>query len=462
VGAAAEKSGIPAISIVAPQFISLCKIAVQGEGVPSLAMATIPQEVMSGASSHIQASCEATIDDIVNGLTKWAPEKEVEEREKWLEFDGTDYQDAADRMNSVFLRKRWGDGLPLIPATEERVDWILSGTDLAREKILIRKLFPRRASITVENIAVHLAMSGGRPEYLPVILAAVSMLDTDTQAGQMAVHFIQESIGIFAPVMFINGPVAGELNINASYGVMGPGWQANATIGRALSLLLETAGAYSGMPAGTPRAHSLPGRYTWCIAENESENPWQPFHVEIGRNPDESMVTLLAGRGTQTIMVYPPAEQIIGSISWAVKGITCKSYAYPFDQLLILGPAHAHVLAEAGWSKQAIRDFVYENARISVAQADAIGMTVEGRIWRKNLGADEYAMFPKTTIGDRSLMAPMIDTPDNLMIIVAGGPGSDNSTLIPCMARRLVGEIDQYKPAKWQELIKKARKELSY
>jgi hypothetical protein len=462
VGAAAEKAGIPAVSIVAPQFAGLCKIAVKGEGIPSLAMAFIPQQVMSGASKDAQTSCEAAIEDIINGLTTWVPEKEVEQVEKWLAFEGTDYQDAADTMNSVFLTNRWGDGLPLIPATEERVDWILTGTDLPREKVLIRKLFPRRAPITVENVAIHAAMAGARPEYLPVILAALSLLDTDTENGYRAVHFLQESIGIFAPALVINGPIAEELNINSSYGVMGPGWQANATIGRAVNLLLETAGAYSGLPAGTPRAHSRPGRYTWCLAENEAENPWQPLHIELGKEPGASTVTLLAGRGTQTIMVYPPAEQIVGLIAWAVKGITSKTYASPFAQLLILCPAHAHVIADAGWSKEDIRNYVYENARISVAQADAIGLTVEGKVWRKKLGADEYAMFPQATISDRSIMAPMTDSPDDLMIVVAGGPGSDNSTLIPSATKKLIGDIDKYKPAHWQELVKKAKKELQY
>jgi len=462
VGASAEKAGIPAVSIVAPQFAGLCKIAVQGEGLPSLAMAFIPQPVMSGASKDAQASCEAAIEDIIHGLTDWTPAKEVEPAEKWLEFEGVDYQDAADRMNRVFLSNKWSDGLPLIPPTEGRVDWILTGTDLPRPKIINKKLFPRRAPITVENVAVHAAMAGARPEYLPVLLAAVNLLDTDTEVGLKAVHFLQESVGMFAPVLIINGPIAKDLNINSSYGVMGPGWTANATIGRAFNLLLTTVGGYSGPPEGTPRGQSLPGRFTWCFAENEAENPWHPLHVELGYPRDVSTVTLLVARGTQTIMVYPPAEQILGSIGWAVKGMTGKSYAIPFEQLLILGPAHAHVLAHAGWSKEAIRDFVYEKARLSVAEADAIGICVEGIEWREHLGADSYAMFPKATIRDRSILAPMINSPDKLVIVVAGGPGSDNSTFAPCMAGKLSGEIDKYKPANWQELVKKARGELPY
>jgi hypothetical protein len=450
------------VSIIAPQFAGLSKIAIQGEDLPSLPMAFIPQEVMSGASDEIQSSCEAAIDDIVNGLTKWKPDKGTEPAGKWLEFEGDDFQDATDKMNAVFLTNRWGDGFPLIPPTEERVEWILTGTDLPRDKVINKKFFPCRDPITVERIATHAAMAGARPEYLPVILTAVSLLDTDTEDGKRVVHFLQESIGIFAPVMIVNGPIARELNINASYGIMGPGWQADAAIGRTLNLLLATAGSYSGMPAGAPRAHSLPGRFTWCFAENEAENPWQPLHVELGKDPETSTLTLLPGRGTQTIMVYPPAEKIMGSIAWAVKGVTGAMYAYPYDQLLVLCPAHAHVLAKAGWSKVDIRNYVYENARISVAQADVIGIHVEGKIWRKKLGADPHEMYTKATIIDRNTMVPMTDSPEYLTIVVAGGPGSDNSTFIPCLSKKLTGEIDEYKPVNWPSLIKKAKRELNY
>jgi len=401
-------------------------------------------------------------EDIVNALTAWKPEETGHQEGKWLEFGGVDFQDATVRMNNVFLSNKWGDGLPLVPPTEERIEWMLTGTNLVGHEVLNARLFPRRMPITVESVAAHAAMAGARPEYMPVILAAVKLLDTDIPAGNSVVHFLQESIGMFAPVLIVNGPIAKELNINSSYGVMGPGWQANATIGRAVGLLLLTAGGYSGPPDGTPRGQSLPGRFTWCFAENEAENPWQPLHVELGNNTDVSTIVVLAARGSQTVMVYPPVEQIMGSIAWAVKGITGKSYATPADHLLILGPAHARVIADAGWSKEDIRNFVYEKARISVADADAIGINVMGQEWRKKLGADSTTQFPEATISDRSMLVPITDKPDDLVLVVAGGPGSDNSTFVPCMARKLTGEIDKYRPANWQNLIKIAKEELQY
>ena len=461
-GAAAEKAGIPAVSIVGEEFVGLCNTAVQGEGLTSLAFVTMPQQVMSGATEEVRPSCEKAVGEIVYALTEWKPEETGKEREKWIEFEGSDYQGAVDKMNNMFLTRRWSDGLPLIPPTEERVGWMLSGTNLDPQKVLSTKLFPRRAPITVENVAVHAAMAGARPEYMPVLLAAVNLLDTGDPDGQKVVHFLQESVGMFAPVLIVNGPIVKEINLNSSFGIMGPGWQADATIGRAISLLLITAGGYSGAPEGTPREHSLPGRYTCCFAENEKENPWQPLHVELGYDRHASTVTFMVSRGTQTVMVHPPAEHILGSIAWAVKGLTGKSYAMSYDELLILSPAHAGVLANAGWSKEKIRDFVYEKARLSVAEAEAIGLTIGWGEWREKLGADKNVMYPRATISDRSTLVPMIERPDRLVIVVAGGPGGDNSTFVPCIVRKLTGDIDKYKPAHWQDLIKTAREDLKY
>lgn len=461
-GAAAEKAGIPAVSIVAPEFVNLCKTAVQGEGITSLAFANFPQQMMSGGIEDMGDACEKVTGDIVYALTRWKPEENEAGGEKWIEFEGKSFQEAVDEMNNVFLIRRWADGLPLVPPTEERVAWMLSGTCLPPRQVLSAKVYPRRRPITVENVAIHAAMAGARPEYMPVILGTVKLLDTDTPDGNKLVHFLQESVGMFAPVLIVNGSIGKEINLNSSFGVMGPGWQADATIGRAISLLLITAGGYSGPPDGTPREHSLPARYTCCFAENEKENPWQPLHVELGHGAHSSTVTLMVSRGTQTVMVHPPADYIARSIAWAVKGLTGKSYAMSYEQLIVLSPAHAHVLAKAGWSKEKIRSFVYENSRLSVAEAEDMGMTIGWGEWRDRLGADKNVMYPKANVTDRSMLVPMIENPDYLTVVVAGGPGGDNSTLIPCIARKLTEEIDQYKPAHWQDLIGTARRQLRY
>jgi len=234
-------------------------------------------------------------------------------------------------------------------------------------------------------------------------------------------------------------------------------------MGRTLSLLLISAGGFPG-PGGCPSGQSLPGRYGWCFAENEQENPWEALQVELGYDSGVSTVTLMAGRGTQTVMVYPPAGKVMGSIARAVQGMTGKTYGMPWDQLLILSPAHAHLLAKSGWSKKKIRDFIHEKARLSVEEAEAAGISVMGAEWKERLGAisDKSTLDPVPTIGDRNTLVPITERPENLVIIVAGGTGSDNSTFIPCGEKRVTGQIDKYKPARWRELLKMAEDEAMY
>lgn len=446
-GAVAEKAGIPAVSIVSDQFVQLVKAAAQGEGLSSLPAAVIPHMVMSDANVDCRPACEAVIKDIVYALTKWQPE-EGEGKEEGLVFEGKDYQDAVDKMNSFFLSQLWGDGFPLLPATRERVDWILTGTDLPRNQVFSTKFAPRYGMITVENAAINAAMAGARPEYMPVILAALDLLATD--AGLKLLYYCTISVTNQAPLLIVNGPIAKELNINSSYGLMGPGWRANATIGRTLSLLLSNGAGAHVKAGGNLVCQSLPGRYTWCFAENEQENPWEPLHVELGYDPNISTVSVMTGRGTQLIFVRPPAEQILNMIAHAVQGATGRRYGMPWDQLLILGPAHAETLAEAGWSKKRIRDFVYEKARISLADADAAGFFRPRGEWERRLA----------NVTDKNILVPMMgETPEDLTIVVAGGGGAVSSTFVPCMMRRVTGQIDKYKPRNWDALIKRMREE---
>ena len=447
-GAVAEKVGIPSVSVVATELAGLADTAAQAQGLPSVATAKVPFEVMSGAVEDVRPACKAAVEDIIYGLTEWRPaEGAAEESEKWLVFEGEDYEDASKKMNAFFLSHHWGDGLPLVPPTKELIEWMLTGTSLPRDKVLSAGFEPRCAPITVESVAVNAVMAGARPEYMPVILGAVEQYAADNARMTAPISGTTHS---FAPVLIINGPIAKELNINSSFGIFGPGWQANATIGRTISLLLiNAAGSYAG-PGGTLVCQSTPGRYTWCFAENETENPWQPLHVEAGFDKDTSTVTVRTGGGTQSIMVYPPGKDILDKIVRAMKGVVGTiRYGGPWDQVLILSPAHAQALADEGWSKEDVRKYVHEKARISLA--DVTGMV--------SFYAD---MREKLAGADKSTMVSLMGKPDNLVIVVAGGIGTDTSTLSPGIYIKRTGEIDKYKPANWSELINRAKEELLY
>jgi hypothetical protein len=446
VGAEAEKAGMPAVSIVSPQFASFAVTAARAQGVSGIAVSILPYEVMTGQGKEAGEACEKAAEEIVFGLTQWKPPEPKKKREESLAFGGNDYQAALDGMNQYFLSKRWGDGYPLMPPTKERVDWILTGTDLPRDKVLTNRFPPRNGLITIEKIAINAAMAGARPEYLPILLAAVEALATD--AGAKIMHFVTNSVTNQAPVLIVNGPIAKEIDINSSYGIMGPGWQANTTIGRTISLLLiNGAGAYIG-PGGNLACQSIPGRYSWCFAENEDSSPWNPLHVELGYPAEASAVSVLPGKGTHLIFLQPPVDHLLNMIAHAVHGVSVREFGVPWDQLLVLSPSHARALADAGLTKQDIQNYVFEKARISLTEGEATGF-----IFRQS---PEWARRVEGVADKESVMIPKTERPENLKIMVAGGPNCVSSTLIPGLCTLVTGNIDRYKPSAWNQLLEAA------
>jgi hypothetical protein len=403
---------------------------------------------MTGQVNDAEEACQKAAAEIVFGLTQWKPKETKKAKEESLTFEGLDYQDAVDGMNQYFLSRMWSDGFPLTPPTRERVDWILTGTNLPRDKVLTDRFPPRKGLITVENIAINAAMAGARPEYMAVLLAAVEALATE--AGLTLMHYLTNSVVNQAPVLIINGPIAKEININSSYGLMGPGRQANATIGRAISLLfINGAGAYFG-PGGNLPCQSIPGRYSWCFAENEECNPWQPLHVERGYPAEVSTVTVALGKGTHLIFLQPPVERILNMIAHAVQGISAREFGVPWDQLLVLCPGHAQSLADAGFSKQDIQNHVFEKARISLAEGEAAGF-----VFRHS---PEWAKRVEGITDKEGTFIPKTEKPEDLKIVVAGGPNCISSTLIPGQYSMVTNDIDKYRPSGWNQLLEAAAK----
>ncbi|MEE9567836.1 MAG: hypothetical protein V3W37_00500, partial [Candidatus Binatia bacterium] len=176
-------------------------------------------------------------------------------------------------VNELFYRRGWTDGLPIVPPTAGKVREMLRYIDRRPSEVL-GVLEPLQGMASVEKLAINAVMAGCRPEYFPVVIAAVTAL-LEPEFNLIGVQTTDENV---APLLIINGPIARRLDINCSFGALGPGWQANASIGRAIRLIMNNIGG------GWPWAVSLagigqPGRYTLCLAENESANPWEPLHV---------------------------------------------------------------------------------------------------------------------------------------------------------------------------------------
>ncbi len=193
-----------------------------------------------------------------------------------------------------YYRRGWTDGLPIIAPTPERVETMLSGLDPGRE---LAELPPKRAMVTVEKVAINAVMAGCLPSYFPVVLAAVEAI-ADPTFNLFGVDTTTSGVCVLTVV---NGPIRQQLEINSSYGCFGPGWRANATIGRAIALVQQNVGGRIPGPV-SKSTHGQPGRYTMCIGEFEERNPWGPLHVERGFKPGDNTVTVFSPTGTTSIM----------------------------------------------------------------------------------------------------------------------------------------------------------------
>ena len=207
--------------------------------------------------------------------------------------------DDYDALQNYYLERGWSDGLPITPPTPERVEAMLSAVSLAPRHV-VAQLPPNWGDATVERLAINAVMAGCLPQYLPVIVAGVAAMSDPA----FNIYAIQATTHSCAPLFVVNGPIREELGMNSSSGAYGPGWRANATIGRAVRLaLLNIGGGHPGV--GDMSTQGAPSKYTYCVAENEEANPWEPLHVERGFAPDLSTVTVVGGDRPTTSTTTP-------------------------------------------------------------------------------------------------------------------------------------------------------------
>ena len=260
--------------------------------------------------------------------------------------------DAGERVQALFHARGWTDGLPVVPPTLARIRQMLRHTALKPGDVL-GEVEPLKGIATVEKIAANAVMAGCRPEYLPVVLAAVSCV-LDLDFNMRGVQTTDENV---APLLVVNGPVARQLAINGSFGALGPGWQANAAIGRALRLVMNNIGG--GWPGAVSFAGlGQPGRYTLCLAENEAQSPWAPLHTESGLVADASAVTVT--RAETVINVTGGLAEIASVMGTAASGFGILWSGRP---TVLLAPAVAADCARRGMSKDDVRKYLYEHGR---------------------------------------------------------------------------------------------------
>ena len=251
-----------------------------------------------------------------------------------------------DEQEAMYERG-WSDGLPLVPPTEERVLRMLDGTARDPQEI-VGLIPPALAPATVEKIAVNAVMAGCKPEYLPVVLAAVeAVLDEG-----FAMHGVLATTMFVGPVVVVNGAIRRRIGMNAKGNVLGQGNRANGAIGRALQLVIRNIGG--GRPQEVDRATlGNPGKYTYCFAEDEEGSCWEPLSVERGLKPGQSAVTVFAGFGLQGMVDQKSREpeSLARSFAESLKAIHNVKLAPSCDALLVICPEHERTFRNAGWSK---------------------------------------------------------------------------------------------------------------
>jgi hypothetical protein len=268
-----------------------------------------------------------------------------------------------DEAEAMFDRG-WTDGLPVVPPTEARVLRMLEGTTRPADDI-VAVVPPDLAECTVEKVAVNAVMAGCRPEYLPVVLACVEAACTD----EFNMHGLLATTYFSGPVVIVNGPVARAIGMNSKGNALGQGNRANATIGRALQLVVRNVGG--GKPGGVDRATlGNPGKYTFCFAEDEEGSPWESLAVERGFDAGTSTVTLFAGEGPRGIVdqLSRTPESLAGSLAAGLRSVAHPKLPMGFDAFLVVSPEHARVFADAGWTKGRVKEELHARLQLDGAE----------------------------------------------------------------------------------------------
>jgi len=314
--------------------------------------------------------------------------------------------ETAEQVVEAFYEKGWTDGLPVVPPTEEKVLAFLEAAGLVPDEIL-GSIPERNRVFTAEKVAINAVMAGCLPEYFPIVVAAVRGISRP----EFGLHGVCASTAGSGILMVVNGPVAVACGLNNGQNLMGPGNRANATIGRAVRLVLYNL-------AGREFDRSTlghPGKYTYCMAEIEIGS-WTPLHVMRGFQKETSAVTLFAAEGPNQVQnhVALKPENILNTIADRMRALGSFNMGGDCECAVIICPEHHETLVKAGWTKEGVRDYLFENARRPLSDF-------------KRGGLNELP--PET--GDEEKMVRAVSSPEQILLIMAGGGAGRFSACMP-------------------------------
>lgn len=405
-GVKLEARGVPTVTVCSSAFASAGQRQAAGRGMAALPIIEIPHPMHTAPLEAVLARAELAVEHVVHALTQRSAVAVTSVAARLPERIDLDADPIA--VQEYFFARGWSDGLPLTPPTPAAVRAMLAaaGCDAAQT---IGPVPPRMRKATLEKIAINAVMAGCQPDYFPVVLAALeAVLDDDCR-----LYGIQTATNNATPLIIVNGPIVSRIGLNARGNVFGSGVRANATIGRALKLVLRNIGGdLSGETDMSTQGQS--GTFSFCIAENEAESPWPPFHVERGYAASDSTVTVIGASAGHNVFTYgcESGAELIDHFVGAMTAMGHNNVIFPTGPLLVIGPEHAAVLARDGYDKPAIRRAVFERARIPLSRFAE--RTVHGLKHRRSRW---FQRFPDADhIG-------VADDPSHVSIVVAGGAG---------------------------------------
>ena len=360
-----------------------------------------PETKYGCVSRHLEGDVDGEIAGAANPYAKRAA------RASRIELD--------DSVDPFDYCMQFGDPLPVIPPTVARVDEMLAESPLPPDEV-IALIPPNYGAATVEKIAANAVMAGCKPEMMRVLIPLVRAVCDE----RFNIHGVQATTHFAAPLVIVNGPIRGELGFASASNVFSNIARANSTLGRALQLILTNlGGAHPGEIDMSTLGNA--GKFSYCIAENEEENPWEPLHVELGFKPEQSTVTLFAGESPHGVSEHSAREgiQILKAISRALATVWSYRLCAGVEAIVVLCPEHVKTLHRDGFTKQAVREFLFENTGIPLRHFDdGLGE-----------GSQYVKLYKQATIDGEPCYLKFQDALA-IKIIVAGGTAGKFSAVI--------------------------------
>ena len=323
-----------------------------------------------------------------------------------------------ERAAELFHAWGWTDGLPIVVPTRERVTAMCAGATRYPMESL-GDLMPRNAPATVQKIAINAVMAGCVPAHMPVLTAAVEAMQ-DEDFNLFAVQTTTHPCGL---LLIVHGPIADQLGMNAGANCFGQGNRANATLGRAIRLILQNIGG--GLPGETDKAtQGSPAKYAWCFAENEAESPWPAFRRSLGFGAADSCVTVVGAEGPHNVNDHGSntGESILNSVAQTMATVGNNNLYVGGDTVIVFGPEHARTIADSGYSREDVQQYLYDHARVHVDRISD----------QKLAELTSWGGYGDQLEGWGGHI-PLVREVAHMRVLVAGGPGK-HSSWIPSFA----------------------------